>query len=109
MTTHHTCYHEEGRRQVGGEAIEDVPTIQDFPKVFPKDLLVIPLTRQVGFQIDLIPDAAAVARAPYRLAPSKMKEFLDQLQELSHKGFIRPSSLPWGALVLFEKKKDESF
>nr|GEZ23741.1 putative reverse transcriptase domain-containing protein [Tanacetum cinerariifolium] len=79
------------------------------PKVFPKDLLVIPLTRQVGFQIDLIPDVAAVARAPYRLAPSKMKEFLDQLQELSHKGFIRPSSSPWGALVLFEKKKDESF
>nr|GFB88291.1 putative reverse transcriptase domain-containing protein [Tanacetum cinerariifolium] len=63
----------------------------------------------VEFQIDLIPGAAPVARAPYRLAPSKMKELSDQLQELSEKGFIRPSSSPWGALVLFVKKKDGSF
>nr|GEX21822.1 putative reverse transcriptase domain-containing protein [Tanacetum cinerariifolium] len=67
------------------------------------------LTRQVEFQIDLIPGAAPVARAPYRLAPSKMKELSDQLQELSNKGFIRPSSSPWGAPVLFVKKKDGSF
>ncbi|GJW58083.1 hypothetical protein Tco_0104814 [Tanacetum coccineum] len=53
--------------------------------------------------------AAPVARAPYRLAPSKMKELSNQLQELSDKGFIRPSSSPWGALVLFVKKKDGSF
>nr|GEV54209.1 retrotransposon protein, putative, Ty3-gypsy subclass [Tanacetum cinerariifolium] len=56
-------------------------------------------TRQVEFQIDLIPGAALVARAPYRLAPSKMKELSDQLQEPSDKGFIRPSSSPWGALL----------
>ncbi|GJV50886.1 putative reverse transcriptase domain-containing protein [Tanacetum coccineum] len=60
-------------------------------------------------QIDLIPGAAPVARAPYRLAPSKMKELSEQLQELSDKGFIRPSSSPWGAPVLFVKKKDGSF
>ncbi|GJY75483.1 hypothetical protein Tco_0480599 [Tanacetum coccineum] len=66
-------------------------------------------TRQVEFQIDLIPGAAPVARAPYRLVPSKMKELSEQLQELSDKGFIRPSSSPWGALVLFVKKKDGSF
>ncbi|GKB73368.1 putative reverse transcriptase domain-containing protein [Tanacetum coccineum] len=65
--------------------------------------------RQVKFQIDLIPGAAPVARAPYRLAPSEMKELSDQLQELSDKGFIRPSSSPWGAPVLFVKKKDGSF
>ncbi|GKD81813.1 hypothetical protein Tco_1348652 [Tanacetum coccineum] len=53
--------------------------------------------------------AAPVARAPYRLAPSKMKELSEQLQELSDKGFIRPSSSPWGAPVLFVKKKDGSF
>ncbi|GKD74322.1 putative reverse transcriptase domain-containing protein, partial [Tanacetum coccineum] len=52
---------------------------------------------------------APVARAPYRLAPSKMKELSEQLKELSNKGFIRPSSSPWGAPVLFVKKKDESF
>ncbi|GJU82562.1 putative reverse transcriptase domain-containing protein [Tanacetum coccineum] len=77
--------------------------------VFPEDLPGIPPTRQVEFQIDLIPGAAPVARAPYRLAPSEMKELSDQLKELSDKGFIRPSSSPWGALVLFVKKRDGSF
>nr|GEW39577.1 putative reverse transcriptase domain, ribonuclease H-like domain, aspartic peptidase domain protein [Tanacetum cinerariifolium] len=76
---------------------------------FPEDLLGIPPTRQVEFQIDLIPCAAPVAWAPYRLAPSKMKELLDQLKELADKGFIRPSSSPWGAPILFVKKKDGSF
>ncbi|GJW88456.1 putative reverse transcriptase domain-containing protein [Tanacetum coccineum] len=60
-------------------------------------------------QIDLVPGAAPVARAPYRLAPSEMKEFSEQLQELSDKGFIRPNSSPWGAPVLFVKNKDGSF
>nr|GEV17083.1 putative reverse transcriptase domain-containing protein [Tanacetum cinerariifolium] len=69
----------------------------------------IPPARQVEFQIDLVPSAAPVARAPYRLAPSEMKELAEQLQELSDKGFIRPSSSPWGAPVLFVKKKDRSF
>nr|GEV87150.1 reverse transcriptase domain-containing protein [Tanacetum cinerariifolium] len=74
------------------------------------DVIVgLPPTRQAEFQIDLIPGAAPVARAPYRLAPSEMKELSDQLQELSDKGFIRPSSSPWGAPVLFFKKKDGLF
>ncbi|GKC99597.1 putative reverse transcriptase domain-containing protein, partial [Tanacetum coccineum] len=89
--------------------LEDVPIVQDFLEVFPEDLPGIPPTRQVEFQIDLIPGAAPVARAPYRLAPSEMKELSDQLKELSDKGFIRPSSSPWGAPVLFVKKKDGSF
>ncbi|GJU63835.1 putative reverse transcriptase domain-containing protein [Tanacetum coccineum] len=61
------------------------------------------------FQIDLIPGVALVARALYRLAPSEMKELSEQLKELYDKGFIRPSSSPWGAPVLFVKKKDGSF
>ncbi|GJW22253.1 putative reverse transcriptase domain-containing protein [Tanacetum coccineum] len=77
--------------------------------LFPEDLPGLPLARLVEFQIDLIPGAAPVARAPYRLAPSEMKELSEQLQELSDKGFIRPSSSPWGAPVLFVKKKDGSF
>ncbi|GJZ64275.1 putative reverse transcriptase domain-containing protein [Tanacetum coccineum] len=89
--------------------LEDVPIVQDFPEVFPEDLSGIPPTRQVEFQIDLMHGAAPVARAPYRLAPSEMKELSNQLKELSDKGFIRPSSSPWGALVLFVKKKDGSF
>ncbi|GJX61356.1 putative reverse transcriptase domain-containing protein [Tanacetum coccineum] len=89
--------------------LEDVPIVRDFPEVFPEDLSGLPPTRQVEFQIDLIPGAAPVARAPYRLAPSEMKELSEQLKELSDKGFIRPSSSPWGAPVLFVKKKDGSF
>ncbi|GJW75088.1 putative reverse transcriptase domain-containing protein [Tanacetum coccineum] len=89
--------------------LEDVPIVWDFPDVFPEDLPGLPPTRQVEFQIDLIPSAAPVAQAPYRLAPSEMKELSEQLKELSDKGFIRPSSSPWGAPVLFVKKKDGSF
>ncbi|GKF47666.1 hypothetical protein Tco_0137468 [Tanacetum coccineum] len=70
--------------------LEDVPIVQDFPE----DLPGLSPTRQVEFHIDLLPGAAPVARAPYRLAPSEMKELSEQLQELSDKGFIRPSSLP---------------
>ncbi|GKD95279.1 hypothetical protein Tco_1375116, partial [Tanacetum coccineum] len=86
--------------------LEDVPIVRDFLEVFPEDLPGLPPTRQVKFQIDLILGAAPVARAPYRLAPSEMKELSDQLKEHSDKGFIRPSSSPWGAPVLFFKKKD---
>ncbi|GJY76154.1 putative reverse transcriptase domain-containing protein [Tanacetum coccineum] len=89
--------------------LEDVPIIREFLKVFLEDLSGLPPARQVEFQIDLVPGAAPMARAPYRLAPAKMQEFSTQLQELSDRGFIRPSSSPWGAPVLFVKKKDGSF
>ncbi|GJT78780.1 hypothetical protein Tco_1045505 [Tanacetum coccineum] len=68
--------------------LEDVTIICDFPKVFPDDLPRLPPPRQVEFGIELMPGAVAVARAPYRLAPSEMKELSDQLKELSEKGFI---------------------
>ncbi|GKD14239.1 putative reverse transcriptase domain-containing protein, partial [Tanacetum coccineum] len=93
----------------GEKRLDDVPIVQNFPKVFLEDLPGLPPTRQVEFQIELVPGVAPVARAPYRLTPSEMKELLEQLQELSDKGFIRPNSSPWGASVLFVKKKDESF
>ncbi|GJS75454.1 putative reverse transcriptase domain-containing protein [Tanacetum coccineum] len=89
--------------------LEDVPIVRDFSEVFPEDLPGLPPMRQVKFQIDLVPGAAPVARAPYRLAPMELQELSTQLQELSDKGFIRPSSSPWGAQVLFVKKKDGSF
>nr|GFC55309.1 putative reverse transcriptase domain-containing protein [Tanacetum cinerariifolium] len=89
--------------------LEDVPIVWNFLEVFPEDLPGLPPTRPVEFQIDLVPGAAPVARAPYRLAPSEMKELAEQLKELSDKGFIRPSSSPWGAPVLFVKKNDGSF
>ncbi|GJR64315.1 reverse transcriptase domain-containing protein [Tanacetum coccineum] len=81
--------------------LKDVPIVQDFSEVFPEDLLGLPPARPMEFQIDLIPGATPVARAPYLLAPSEMKELSEQLQELFDKGFIRPSSSPWGALVQY--------
>ncbi|GKD89241.1 hypothetical protein Tco_1364748 [Tanacetum coccineum] len=89
--------------------LDDIPVVREFSEVFPENLPGLPPIRQVEFQIDLIPRAAPVARAPYRLAPSKMQELSNQLQELAGRGFIRPSTSPWGAPVLFVKKKDGSF
>nr|GEZ82556.1 hypothetical protein [Tanacetum cinerariifolium] len=89
--------------------LEDVHVIHDFLEVFPDDLLGLPPSRQVEFRIDLVSGAAPIARAPYRLAPSEMRELTVQLQELLEKGFICPSSSSWGAPVLFIKKKYGSF
>ncbi|GJW75904.1 putative reverse transcriptase domain-containing protein [Tanacetum coccineum] len=86
-------------------AIED----SQFPKLFPWDLRSSSDLISEKFQIASIPVLRHVARAPYRLTPSEMKELSEQLKELSDKGFIRPSSSPWGAPVLFFKKKDGSF
>nr|GEW68168.1 retrotransposon protein, putative, Ty3-gypsy subclass [Tanacetum cinerariifolium] len=100
---------QEAKDKSEGKRLENVPIVRDFHEVFPEDLSSIPPARQVKFQIDFVPGVAPVARAPYRLAPAEMKELADQLQEISDKGFIRPSSSPLGALVLFVKKKDGSF
>ncbi|KAJ9541670.1 hypothetical protein OSB04_028176 [Centaurea solstitialis] len=88
------------------KTVRDVPVVCEFPDVFPEDLPGIPPERQVEFRIDLIPGAAPVAKTPYRLAPPEMQELSNQLEELLEKGFIRPSSSPWGAPILFVKKKD---
>ncbi|GJY16913.1 putative reverse transcriptase domain-containing protein [Tanacetum coccineum] len=89
--------------------LEDLSIVREFPKVFPEDLPGLPPAQQVEFQIDLVPGDAPVARAQNRLTPSELQELSTQLQELSDRGFIRPSSSPWGAPVLFVKKKDGSF
>nr|GEW48384.1 hypothetical protein [Tanacetum cinerariifolium] len=97
------------KKEPAKKQLQDVLVICNFPDVFPDDLPGLPPPRQVEFKIKLIPSAAPVARAPYRLAPSELKELSDQLKELFEKGFIRLSSSPWGAPVLFVKKKDRSF
>ncbi|KAJ9557119.1 hypothetical protein OSB04_011733 [Centaurea solstitialis] len=91
------------------KSIQDIPAVREFPEVFPEELPGLPPPRQVEFRIDLVPGAGPIAKSPYRLAPSEMQELSKQLQELLDKGFIRPSSSPWGAPVLFVKKKDGSF
>nr|GEV96076.1 hypothetical protein [Tanacetum cinerariifolium] len=83
-----------------GKRLEDLPVVQEFLEVFPEDLPGIPPTRQVEFQIDLIPGAAPVARAPYRLAPNEIKELAEQLQELKDKGFIRPMKNRYPLLMI---------
>ena len=88
--------------------LTEILIVRDFPAVFPKDVSGLPPARQVEFRIDLLPGATPVAKAAYLLAPSEMKELQSQLQELQDKGFIRPSHFPWGAPVLFVKKKDRT-
>ncbi|XP_022854046.1 uncharacterized protein LOC111375453 [Olea europaea var. sylvestris] len=97
---------------IGSQHIEttvnDINIVRDFADVFPEDLPGIPPGRQVEFTIDLIPEAAPVSKAPYRMTPKELQELKLQLEELLEKGFIRPSVSPWGAPVLFVKKKDGS-
>nr|GEV44288.1 hypothetical protein [Tanacetum cinerariifolium] len=97
------------KKKSGEKRLEYIPVVKEFPKVFLENLPGLPPISQVEFQIDLIPWVAPVAQAPYRLAPSEMQELSDQLQELANQGFIQPSTSPWGAPVLFVKKKDGSF
>ncbi|GJT06321.1 putative nucleotidyltransferase, ribonuclease H [Tanacetum coccineum] len=95
--------------KVNKSKLEDIPVVLEFPSVFPKDLLGLPPSHEVEFCIDLIPGTVPVAKSPYRLTPMEMQELSNQLKELQEKGFIRPSSSPWGTPVLFVKKKDGSF
>nr|GFD48636.1 putative reverse transcriptase domain-containing protein [Tanacetum cinerariifolium] len=88
--------------------IHDQPIVSKFPDVFPDELPGIPPVHEVEFSIELIPGAEHISKAPYRIAPIELKELKDQLQELLERGFIHPSVSPWGAPVLFVKKKDGS-
>nr|GEU76819.1 reverse transcriptase domain-containing protein [Tanacetum cinerariifolium] len=88
--------------------LEDILVVKEFSDIFPEDLPGLPPIRQVEFQIDLIPRIALVAHTSYRLAPLKIQELSNQLQELIDRGFIRPSTSPWGALVLFVKTRKKA-
>ena len=87
---------------------ESVPIVCEFPDVFPEELSGLPPNTEIEFAIDLLPGTALISIAPYRMAPTELKELKAQLQELTDKGFVRPSFSPWGAPVLFVKKKDGS-
>uniref|UniRef100_A0A2N9HS09 Reverse transcriptase domain-containing protein n=1 Tax=Fagus sylvatica TaxID=28930 RepID=A0A2N9HS09_FAGSY len=87
---------------------EDISVVKEFPDVFSEDLHGLPPEREVEFTIDLVPGTGPISKAPYRMAPAELKELKEQLQDLLDQGFIRPSASPWGAPVLFVKKKDGS-
>nr|GEU77506.1 hypothetical protein [Tanacetum cinerariifolium] len=91
------------------EKLKDIIVARNFSEVFPDDLSRLPPSREIKLHIDLIPEAMSISNSPSRLVPSKMEELSNQLKELQDKGFIRPSSSPWEALVLFVKKNDGSF
>jgi hypothetical protein len=82
--------------------------VRDFPDVFPEELPGMPPDREVEFVIDLLPGTAPISKRPYRMAVEELKELKKQLTELQEAGYIRPSSSPWGAPVLFVQKKDGS-
>ncbi|XP_040934453.1 uncharacterized protein [Gossypium hirsutum] len=91
-----------------GSSVKGIRTIKDFPDVFPDELSRFPLSREVKFDIELLPRTAPVSIAPYRMAPKDLVELKAEIQELLDRGFVRPSVSPWGAPVLFVKNKDGS-
>lgn len=88
--------------------LEMVPVVCEYPDVFPKDLPGMPPNREVEFVIELVPSTALISRRPYRMPPNELVELKKQIGELLDKGFIRPSSSPWGCLAIFVKKKDKT-
>ena len=88
--------------------VENIPVVKEFSDVFPEELPGIPPEREVDLSIEVVHGMTLISRAPYRMAPTELKELKTQLQELLDKGFIRPSVSPWGASVLFVKKKDST-
>ena len=91
-----------------GTTLDEIPVVREFPDVFPDDIAGLPPEREVEFTIDLIPRTEPISIPSYRMGPAELRELKAQLEELLSKGFIRPSISPWGAPVLFMKKKDGS-
>jgi hypothetical protein len=90
------------------ESLEQIPVVKEYPDIFPKELPSLPPNRDIKFAIDLAPGTAPIAKRPYRMVVIELAELKKQLSELEQKGCVRPSSSPWGAPVLFVKKKDGS-
>ena len=88
--------------------MEDIPVVCEFSDIFPEKLSGVPPEPEIDFEINLVPGAEPISKAPYRMAPAELRELKVQLQELLDLKFIRPSVSPWGAPVLFVKKKDGS-
>ncbi|XP_049399822.1 uncharacterized protein LOC125863894 [Solanum stenotomum] len=88
--------------------LQSIPIVNEFSMVFPDDLPGIPPEREIDFTIVLLPDTQPISIPPYKMAPADIRELKEQLKDLLDKGFIKPSNSPWGALVLFVRKKDGS-
>ncbi|KAJ3707978.1 hypothetical protein LUZ61_011683 [Rhynchospora tenuis] len=86
--------------------LSSIPIVSEYPYVFPEEISGLPPDREIEFPIELTPGTTPISKTPYRMAPAELKELKVQLEELLEKGFIRPSTSPWGAPVLFVRKKD---
>jgi hypothetical protein len=95
-------------RHTAAHNLEDIPVACEFPDVFLEDLPGMPPDRDVEFVIELQPSTAPISRRPYKMTPKELAELKVQLNELLDKGYICPSSSPWGCPALFVKKKDQS-
>jgi hypothetical protein len=92
--------------QVHGNSLMEIQVVQEYPDVFLEELPDMPLDRDIDFIIDLLPGMPPISKRPYRMPINELVELKKQIAELQSKGFIRPSSSPWGAPVLFMEKKD---
>jgi hypothetical protein len=88
--------------------LEDIPIVQEYPEVFPEGLTTMPPKREIEFQIDLAPGTAPIYKRPYRMAANELAKVKKQVDEQLQKGYIRPSTSPWGAPVIFVEKKDKT-
>nr|CAH66282.1 OSIGBa0116O04.4 [Oryza sativa] len=89
-------------------ALQEIPIVQDYPDVFPEDLPGMPPKRDIEFRIDLVPGTNPIHKRPYRMAANELAEVKKQVDDLLQKGYIRPSTSPWGAPVIFVEKKDHT-
>jgi hypothetical protein len=87
---------------------DNIHVVRDFPDVFPEELPGMPPYSEVEFVIDPLPGTAPISKRPYEMSVEELQELKKQLTELQEAGYIRPSSSPWGAPVLFVQKKDGS-
>jgi hypothetical protein len=97
---YYTVYH------LKGTSMEDIQIVNEYPNVFPDELLGMPPERDIEFIIELLPGTTPIAKRSYRMGVNELVELKKQIRELLDKGYVRPSSSPWGALVLFVEKKD---
>jgi hypothetical protein len=86
--------------------LKEILVVQEYPDVFPEELPGMPPDHDIEFLIELLPRTPPISKRPYRMSVNELVELKKQLAELQAKGFIRPSSSPWGAPVLFVEKKD---
>nr|CAE02842.3 OSJNBa0014F04.8 [Oryza sativa Japonica Group] len=108
VVTVHALSSESLRSRLNQITLEEIPIVREYPDVFPDDLPGMPPKSDIEFRIDLVPGTTPIHKRPYRMAANELAEVKRQVDDLLQKGYIRPSSSPWGAPVIFVEKKDHT-